>query len=245
MSERPLRGKRVVTTRDERGEVDRLLEEQGATVVHMPLIQIVDAADGGVELQGQLRRVATFDWVIVTSKHGASRVGKAVRGMPVRLGAVGTKTAAELEALARRPVDVVPDLQTGAGLLAAMPADGTGQRVLLPQADRAGTELADGLRERGYDVTAVIAYRTALRRPTAPELRAALTADAVAFASGSAVQAWVDAIGFRTPRVVVAIGPTTASFATNLGLRISHVSADPSVPGLVRAIVHALAPPEP
>ena len=101
MNDHPLRGKRVVTTRDERGEVDRLLEEQGATVVHMPLIQIVDAADGGIELQGQLRRVATFDWVIVTSKHGASRVGKAVRGMPVRLAAVGTKTAAELEALAR------------------------------------------------------------------------------------------------------------------------------------------------
>jgi uroporphyrinogen-III synthase len=245
MNDLPLRGKRVVTTRDERGEVERLLEMAGATVVHMPLIQIVDAADGGVDLQDHLRRIAEFDWLVVTSRHGASRVGKAVRSLPVRLAAVGTKTAAELAALARRPVDVVPELQTGAGLLAAMAPEGAGQRVLLPQADRAGTELAEGLRERGYDVTTVIAYRTALRRPTARELRAALTADAVAFASGSAVQSWVDAIGFRTPRVVVAIGPTTASFATKLGLRISHVSADPSVPGLVREIVHALAPPEP
>jgi uroporphyrinogen-III synthase len=114
--------------------------------------------------------------------------------------------------------------------------------VLLAQADRAGTELADGLRERGYDVTAVVAYRTTLRRPTAPELRAALAADALAFASGSAVQSWVDAIGFRTPRVVVAIGPTTAQFGANLGLRITHVAADHSVPGLVREVVSALAP---
>lgn len=245
MSDLPLQGKRVVTTRDERGEVDRLLEEAGATVVHVPLIRIVDPDDGGAELRAHLARVKAFDWVIVTSQHGAVRVGKAVKSAAVRLAAVGTKTAAELESLAKRPVDVVPALQTGAALLAAMPDPGDRPRVLLAQADRAGTELADGLRERGYDVSAVVAYRTALRRPKADELRAALTADAVAFASGSAVQSWVDAIGFRSPRVVVAIGPSTAGFAQKLGLRISHVAADHSVPGLVREIVNALAPPEP
>ena len=86
----------------------------------------------------------------------------------------------------------------------------------------------------------MIAYRTALRCPTATELRRALDADAVAFASGSAVQGWVDAIGFRTPRCVVAIGPSTARFADQLGLRISHVAADHSVPGLVAEIVRAI-----
>lgn len=243
MSDRPLTGKRVVTTRDERGEVDRLLEVYGAQVVHVPLIQIVDPADGGAELQAVLRRVHEFDWLVVTSQHGAQRVGKAVRRqVAVRLGAVGTKTAAVLEHLAKRPVDVVPKVQTAAGLLAAFPTPEAGARVLLAQADRAGTELADGLRERGYDVTAVVAYRTTLRRPTAAELRAALEADALAFASGSAVQSWVDAIGLRTPRVVVAIGPTTARFGDNLGLRITHVAADHSVPGLVREVVTALAP---
>ena len=65
---------------------------------------------------------------------------------------------------------------------------------------------------------------------------------AVAFASGSAVQGWVDAIGFRTPRCVVAIGPSTAAIAEELGLRISHVAADHSVPGLVAEIVRALVP---
>lgn len=242
MTDSPLLGKRVVTTRDERGEVERLLDAEGATVVHVPLIQIVDAEDGGAELRAHLHRLDTFDWVVVTSQHGASRVGKAVRHARVRLAAVGTRTAAVLEDLAKRPADLVPRLQTGAGLLTVMPSEGSGSRVLLAQADRAGTELADGLRERGYDVTAVVAYRTALRRPTASEFKAALTADAVAFASGSAVQSWVEAIGFRTPRVVVAIGPTTARFAENLGLRITHVAADHSVPGLVREIVRALAP---
>lgn len=243
MTAGPLVGKRVVTTRDEPGLVDRLLEQAGARVVHVPLIRIVDAEDGGVELQRLLHRVDDFDWLVVTSQHGARRVGRAVRHhRRVRLGAVGTKTAGELAGLAKRPVDVVPDVQTGAGLLAAMPHAGEGARVLLAQADRAGSELATGLAERGYEVTPVVAYRTLLRRPTASELRAALTADAVAFASGSAVQGWVDAIGFRTPRCAVAIGPSTAAFAEELGLRISHVAADHSVPGLVAEIVRALAP---
>ena len=240
MTGRPLAGKRVVTTRDEPGLVDQLLAEAGAEVVHVPLIRIVDATDGGAALAEHLRRLDTFDWLIVTSQHGASRVGKAARKLPVRLAAVGTKTAAVLSDLARRPVDVVPDVQTGAGLLAALPNPGDAARVLLAQADRAGTELADGLREHGYEVVTVEAYRTALRRPTAQELRRALGADALAFASGSAVQSWVDAIGFRTPRCVVAIGPTTARFADHLGLRISHVASDHSVPGLVDEIVRAI-----
>jgi uroporphyrinogen-III synthase len=242
MTTGPLAGKRVVTTRDVPGLVDRMLTEAGAFVVHVPLIRIVDAEDGGAELQRLLRRIDDFEWLIVTSQHGASRVGKAARHRRVLLGAVGTKTADELAALAKRPVDVVPREQTGAGLLAAMPRDGAGAKVLLAQADRAGTELVSGLRERGYDVTTVVAYRTMLRRPTASELRDALTADAVAFASGSAVQGWVDAIGYRTPRCVVAIGPSTAAFADEVGLRITHVAADHSVPGLVAEIVRALAP---
>jgi uroporphyrinogen-III synthase len=242
MTTGPLAGKRVVTTRDEPGLVDRMLTAARALVVHVPLIRIVDAEDGGAELHRLLHHVDDFQWLIVTSQHGARRVGNAARHRGVRLGAVGTKTAAELSALSKRPVDVVPPVQTGAGLLAAMPREGGGAKVLLAQADRAGTELAGGLSERGYDVTSVVAYRTMLRRPTPSELRVALAADAVAFASGSAVQGWVDAIGFRTPRCVVAIGPSTAAFADELGLRITHVAADHSVPGLVAEIVRALAP---
>ncbi len=240
MTDGPLAGMRVVTTRDQPGTVDRLLREAGAEVVHVPLIAIVDADDGGAALRGALGRIDEFDWIVVTSQHGARRVGEAVRGHPIRLAAVGTQTAAELEVLAGRPVDVIPALQTGAGLLGAMPPHGSGAPVLLAQADRAGHELADGLRRRGYDVTPVVAYRTLLRRPSAAELQAALAAEAVAFASGSAVQGWVDAIGHRTPRCAIAIGPSTAGLARELGLRITHVAADHSVPGLVAEIVRAL-----
>ena len=55
----------------------------------------------------------------------------------------------------------------------------------------------------------VVAYRTLARTPSAEERAAAVGADAVAFASGSAAQAWHEAIGTETPAVVVAFGPTT------------------------------------
>ena len=182
-----LRGRRVVTTRDEPGELDRLLASEGADVVHVPLIEIAEPEDGGAELRAVLHVVDRAHWVIVTSRHGASRVGAALARHPeVRLAAVGTRTAAELERLAGRAVDVVPGRQTAVDLLDAMPQDGAGQVAVVAHADRADPGLVVGLSALGYTVRPVIAYRTLTRVPTADERAAALGADAVAFASGSA-----------------------------------------------------------
>lgn len=236
-----LRGRRVVTTRDEPGELDRLLAELGVEVVHVPLIEIAEPEDGGAELRAVLDAIDNADWMIVTSRHGASRVGAAVaRCRRVRLAAVGTRTAAELERLAGRPVDVVPGRQTAADLLEAMPNDGAGQVAVVAHADRADPALAVGLSGLGYRVRSVVAYRTMARAPAEGERAAALAADAVAFASGSAAQAWSEAIGRETPPVVVAIGPTTAGAAAACGLRVTHVADDHSVQGLVATIRTAL-----
>lgn len=240
----PLRGKRIVTTRDEPGELDRLLAEAGAEVVHVPLIEIAEPEDGGAELVAVLEAIDRADWVIVTSRHGASRVGAALAGHPgVRLAAVGTRTAADLERLAGRPVDVVPARQTAADLLEAMPPDGLGQVAVVAHADRADPGLAVGLSALGYTVRSVIAYRTVARVPTDAERAAALGADAVAFASGSAARSWHDAIGNETPPIVVAIGPTTAGAAAACGLRVTHVATDHSVQGLVTTLESALTDP--
>ena len=88
----------------------------------------------------------------------------------------------------------------------------------------------------------MVAYRTVLRSPTPAERRAALAADALTFASGSAVRAWYAALGGSTPSVVVAIGPSTAAVAREVGIKISHVAADHSVTGLVDEVTRALAP---
>ena len=233
---RPLAGRRVATTRDRPGRLDVRLAELGAEVVHVPLIEVVDAP--GDELSDALARLDDVDWVIVTSQHGAARVADAVAAHPrLRLAAVGTRTADVLVAASGRPVDVVPERQTAADLVDAMPDPTPGaDRVLVAHADRAERTLVDGLRDRGFDVRAVVAYLTRLRAPTPDERAALASVDAVALASGSAARAWAAALGTWTPPQVVVIGPSTARVARELGLQVTAEAADHSVEGLVAEV---------
>jgi uroporphyrinogen-III synthase len=97
------------------------------------------------------------------------------------------------------------------------------------------------LRAGGWEVVVVVAYRTVAARPADAVLAAAGTADAIAFTSGSSVDAYVRAAGAAAlPPVVVAIGPVSAAAAARHG--IDAAVADPhSLEGLVEATVAALA----
>ena len=188
----------------------------GATVVHVPLIEVGDPADGGVQLRAALARLAAFDWLVVTSANGARRAGPAAAGHPaLRLAAVGPATAAALAAAAGRDVDLVPAEARAEGLLAEFPPPPA--RVLLAQADRARRMLADGLAAGGHTVESVIAYRTVARRPSPDEVTLLTSADAVLLASGSAAAAWAEAIGAVAAPPLVAIGPVTAADAAGAG----------------------------
>ena len=174
-----------------------LLARPGADVVHVPLIAIDDPPDGGRSLDLALSALDSFDWLIVTSQHGARRVGAAAARHPsVKMGAVGTHTARQLLESAGRSPAVVPAEQTAAALVEALPDPvSNGRRVLVVQADRTADTLVSGLRTRGFEVTVAVGYATRLRTPTAAERAAVSAADAVAFASGSASQSWAAAFG--------------------------------------------------
>lgn len=244
MNDHPLLGRRVVTTRDAPGRLDDLLRGEGADVLHVALITIEEAPDGGRRLATELARLDRYHWLVVTSQHGAARVGAAAAVHPgVGLAAVGSTTARRLGELAGRPPSVVPLVQSAAALCEAMPVAGrAARRVLVVQADRADATLTTGLRAKGYDVTAVTGYSTRLRHPTDDERQAALGADAVAFASGSAALSWAAAFGTDTPPVVVVIGPTTRRVAEEAGLKVTHMASDHSLEGLVAEIGSVLRP---
>lgn len=228
-----LAGRRVVVTRaaEQADDLAEVLRAAGAVPVVVPLIDIVEEPDAAREL-AELD-LAGFEWLIVTSPNGA-RAYTAARGpspdAPPRVAAVGATTAAALVA-AGVEVTLVPAVQRASGLLAEMP-DGTG-RVLLVQAAAAEPVLADGLAARGWQVTVSRPYRSVSAHPTAGEQLAALSADAVLFASGSAARAWVGVFGTTTPPIVVAIGPQTARAVADAGLKVTLVATDHSLPGLV------------
>lgn len=234
-----LEGVTVATTRDAPSELDHLLAEQGAAVIHVPLIEIVDDD----ALAPVLADLGRYDWLVVTSQHGASRVGPAARAHPgLKLAAVGTATATTLARSAGRRVDIVPAVQRAAALIETLGLAVANTTVLVAQADIAPPELVEGLRSNGATVDSVIAYSTRPRTPTPNERQRLLGADAVTFASGSAVRAWVSAIGVEAPAVVVAIGPSTAATAYDLGLAVSRVAPEHSVPGLVAAVLDEFRP---
>jgi uroporphyrinogen-III synthase len=223
----------VLVTRERPGELAAMLVERGATVIHVPLIAVEEPDDGGAALRDALSGLADYDWLVVTSPAGSERVGAAARLAPgVRLATVGTATARVLEHESGRPVDLVPSIQRADGLASAFIAEATSpQRVLVAQADIAAPTLADALRRAGHDITTVTAYRTV---PLEPDPGAVDGADAVLFASGSAVESWCRAFGTDdAPPLVVAIGPTTAAAAEGFGLKVSSVATDHSLDGLV------------
>ncbi len=239
MTAGPLAGRKVVVTRpaDQAEPLVQRLRAVGAEPVVIPLIEIVDAADGGAALAGALERLDEFDWVVVTSPNGARRVASALAHTPpgrLRVAAVGTATAAALD----RAADLVPDDQLAVGLVDAFPA-GAG-RVLVVQAEIAGREVAEGIAARGWTVDVVAAYGTRPVRPTSADLLVALSAQAVLFTSGSAVRSWTAVFGLETPPLVIAIGPATAAVAEDLGLKVDAVAADHSLDGLVSCLLTSL-----
>jgi uroporphyrinogen-III synthase len=228
---KPLAGRTVVVTRaaDQAGETAELLASYGAIPLVVPLIEVVDDAAGISELENL--DLAGIDWIVVTSPNGAARTAALIQpgATTPRVAAVGSATAT---ALLR--CDLVAKSQSALGLLEVFPS-GPG-RVLVVQAAAAEPTLAGGLRDKAWDVTAISPYRTRSITPSDDVRQAAMAADVVLFASGSAARAWVEVFGHGTPPVVVAIGEQTSRAAERAGLKVSVVSADHSVYGMLIAL---------
>ena len=166
-----------------------------------------------------------------------------------RVAAVGPATAT---ALAARGVeaDVVSPTGSAEGLVAALESGAdTGAKgaapgaapaaVLLPRSEQADRRLPDALAGAGWVVVEVPAYRTVPTGIDDKAASAAAGADAVVFAAGSAVRAYVEA-GVSVPAAVVCLGESTAETARELGLRVAAVAARPEPDALVGAVIAAL-----
>lgn len=234
----PLAGRKVVITRaaEQADDLAALVAATGATPVVVPLVAI-ESVPSEVDRLGRTD-TSEFEWLVVTSPNGARSFGDSGCAAPSNVAAVGTATAAALADFGIAAT-FVPSRQNAEGMLAELPAHMAG-RVLLVQAEAAEPTLADGLRARGCAVTVVTPYRTVAVRPSAADQLAALSADAVLFASGSAARAWHAVFGTTTPALVVSIGPRTSAAISALGLKVNLEATDYSLSGLVDVLVDHL-----
>jgi uroporphyrinogen III methyltransferase/synthase len=250
---RPLSARTVVVTRSahQAPDLSVRLRDEGAFVLELPVIAVVTPSDGGAGLAAAAEKLRSgaYSWVVFTSANGAHRffehVPDARAFAGARVAAVGPATADALRTY-RVVADLMPRDCTAEGLLASLPAPPGNPAVLLPQAAGARSVLRRGLAELGWAVDTVEAYRTVPVDADPSLLAAARQADAICFASPSAVTSYLDQAGTdeagSAPPVVACIGPTTAAAARARGLAVTVEASEHTVDGLVTALVAALAP---
>jgi uroporphyrinogen-III synthase len=200
---------KIVVTMSRPEELARRLEACGHEVAICPLIRIESLGDEAVDVSG-------YDWVVLTSVHGARELRRRLRGEPARVAAIGRATA---EAFGY--ADLVPRVSTQEGLLEELPSPSG--RVLFAGAEGARRLLVDAL---GADFRAL--YRTVPLRPERfPD------GDLAVVASPSAVGALAD-LGVDIP--VVSIGPQTTAAASEAGLRVVAEAERPDAESVLAAI---------
>jgi uroporphyrinogen III methyltransferase/synthase len=252
---RPLFGWRVLVprTKDQAGEMSERLRAYGAVPVEVPTIA-VEPPRSPAQMDRAIKGLVTgrYGWIIFTSVNAVKAVREkfAELGLDARAFA-GVKVACvgETTADAVRSFGIVPELvpsgqQSSEGLLADFPPYDDVfdpiDRVLLPRADIATETLVAGLKERGWEIDDVTAYRTVRAAPPAAAVREAIKGggfDAVCFTSSSTVRNLVGIAGKpHAKTVVAAIGPATAASAQEFGLRVDVQPETAAVGPLVDAL---------
>ncbi len=248
---KPLAGRRVVVTRPRAQASDFMawLAAQGAEAVAFPAIRIVPPPDPA-PLARAAAEARSFDWLVFTSVNGVERFCEALTKAGLdskalsraRVAAIGPATAAALRQRGMR-VDVVPERYVAESVVDALAAAGElrARRVLLPRAAGAREVLPQRLAQLGALVTEVEAYRAVADADAATDLRGRLatgTIDAVTFTSSSTVRSFVEAVGTELGGAAVAcIGPVTADTARELGLPVTIVATEHTIPGLENALL--------
>lgn len=186
------------------GDYARAAEEAGWVAIELPILAIEPAR---VDVHRYARE--RYDWICVTSSSvldflaEMSSAAPEITGTPCAV--VGARSSERVRALGYT-IGLPPAVDAGAladALSALMPS---GARVLWPRG-ALSDDLARRLRERGFDVVDPVVYttRTLASRARAP------AAEAVFFASPSAVRAWFSAEGTEAggARTAITIGRTT------------------------------------
>jgi uroporphyrinogen III methyltransferase/synthase len=243
----------VPRTKDQAQEMSEKLRSHGAIPVEVPTIS-VEPPRSPAQMERSVKGLVDgrYQWVVFTSTNAVRAVWEKFRefGLDARAFS-GVKIACVGEATAHkvRGFGIIPELipsgeQSSEGLLADFPPHDDildpVDRVLLPRADIATETLAAGLRDRGWEIDDVTAYRTVRAAPPPADTREMIKSggfDAVCFTSSSTVRNLVGIAGKPHTRTLVAcIGPKTAETAHEFGLRVDVQPEVAQIPALVDAL---------
>ena len=260
---KPLSGKRVMITRPrhQAREMADLIADLGGEPWEFPTIEIAPPSDFS-PMDRAITSIEKYSWLVFTSANGvsaffdrmryvmttgrdacATRDIRSLKGLSIC--AIGPKTKAELE---RRclMVDCIPENYTSRDLVDALKQRiGAGDRVLIPRAESA-PDAFSSLRNMGFDIDEVPAYRTVQGSGNvqiARELFRERKIHILTFTSSSTVANFVDMmaaddLGELLEGVTVAcMGPVTAKTARDIGMPVHVMASEYTVEGMMAGIL--------
>ena len=257
----PLSGRRVAVTRarEQSPELAAKLAALGAEVIELPLITVSKEIDKH-SLVDALTELGGYDWIVFTSANGVRfffeeflRIYDDIRSLGLlRFAAIGDTTAAAIREKHLK-IECQPKVATGAALAEALIATGSldSAKLLVISGNLNREELVEKLEEARAIVDRLQVYKTEKTDlgddPAAADFRAR-GADAILFASSSAVQSFVDqATALKLAKdakrpLAGSIGPQTSETMKATGMPIDFTAKTPSLDALVEALVKKLNP---
>lgn len=258
---KPLDGIRVLVgrARHQAGALSSRLRNLGAEVLEIPFIEI-RRPRSFQPLDEALQRLATYDWLILTSVNGVEAMWDRLAKLRLtnaslrhlKIAAIGPATKRAIEKNGVR-VHVVPEEYVAESVVKSLRMLVKGKRVLLVRAKVARDVIPRELRKAGAPVDVFEAYETVVPKASRRRLQAVLgnrerRPHVITFTSSSTVKNFAALLGRASrpkPRrparldgvVLASIGPVTSATLRELKLN-ADVEAQPyTIPGLVRAIV--------
>lgn len=259
MSKLPLAGRRVAVTRarEQTPELAGKLTALGAEVLELPLLAISKEVDLHT-LADVLAELGGYDWIVFTSPNGVRyffeefhRIFDDIRSLGLlRFAAVGEATAAAIRGHHLK-VECQPKIATAEALADELIATGSldSAKILVITGNLNRDDLVKKLEDARAIVDRLQVYKTEKAdlgaNPVAADFRMR-GADAVLFASSSAVQSFVDQAAAlklskeaRRP-LAGSIGPQTTETMKKLGLPVDFEAKNPGLDSLVDALVRKL-----
>jgi uroporphyrinogen-III synthase len=251
---------KVVITRSREGnaELTGSLRAHGFEPLSIDTTESLPPEDWS-SVDASLKRLGKFDWILFTSATGVEFFARRMKALSLpapwlgkpSVAAVGEKTGAALKGHGIK-VGFIPSAYMSRTLAEQMPRD-QGKTLLFLRADTGDPEAAAILDRDGFEVHDLAIYRTSTLSGIEGEAIASEVsdADAILFASPSAVEGLVGRLGPGAAKSILAkrplavcIGPVTERAARESGFERTLTSETHTVDGLLQTLRWAAAPEE-
>jgi uroporphyrinogen III methyltransferase / synthase len=248
-TKKPLFGKNIVITRDEKGNAEFAAKiiQRGGNAIEFATIKIKPLTQTKQFLKIP-EKLAEFDWIIFTSSNGVSiffdallEMGKDGRVFgSAKIAAIGSETAAKLNEFGIR-ADFVPNIFTSEelGKQLAIYTNLKAKKVLLLRSEIASDELNKLLTQAGAEVQNADLYKIVTQKNKYKRLKGAMI-DWLTFASPSSVKGFFEQAPNDIKKAsnvkIASIGPVTSQELEKFGIKVDVEADEHTIDGLLAAI---------